>query len=66
MLGKLWGKIDGYKLKIGGAATMLTGVALWLKDLADGGSFTSLQEGWSYVLAGWAMVSAKSAIAKVG
>ena len=65
MLGKLWSKLDGYKLKIGGAASILTGLAIWLKDLSDGGSFTTLQEGWTYVLSGWGMIAAKSAIEKV-
>ena len=64
MFGKLWKKLDGYKMKIGGAATILTGVAYILKDFSDGGQFTPL-EGWNFILAGWAMIAAKSAIEKV-
>lgn len=63
MIAKLWDKLDGYKLYVGGAASILTGVAMILKDLSDGGDF-SFKSGWDYILAGWAMIGTKSAIAK--
>lgn len=63
MLGKLWAKLDGYKMRIGGLASILTGAAMIAKDFSDGGTFTPI-EGWNYILAGWALISAKSAIQK--
>lgn len=65
MFGSLWEKLDGYKLKIGGSASILTGVALILKDFSDGGTFNPT-EGWKLILAGWAMIATKSAIEKIG
>lgn len=63
MFGSLWAKLDGYKMKLGGVALILTGLGLIAKDLSDGGTFTPL-EGWKLVMAGWAMIATKSAIEK--
>lgn len=56
--------IDGYKSKIGGAIMILIGIAelVGIDVIGDVTQATAL----SYIMGGWALISVKSAIDKIG
>lgn len=61
-MNKIWDWMQGKKLYIGGVATILSGVAKIILSYQGDKGFDS--EGWNLILAGWAMIGAKSALTK--
>lgn len=62
MFTKLWDFLQGKKAYVGGVATILTGVGRIGLGYYNSTGFDS--EGWNLILAGWAMIAAKSALTK--
>lgn len=62
MFSKLWAWLDGKKMNIGGIATILTGLGKIGFGYSNNKGFD--MEGWQMILAGWALIAGKSAIAK--
>lgn len=62
MFDKLWAVLDGKKAYIGGVAFILTGLGQIGVNYYNGQGFS--QDGWKEIMAGWAIIAAKSAVAK--
>lgn len=63
MFSNLWMWLDGKKAYIGGVATILTGLGQIGLSYYSNQGFSL--EGWHTILAGWALIAGKSALAKI-
>lgn len=62
MFDKIWTSLDGKKAYVGGVAFMLAGLGQIGLAYYNGQGFS--QDGLKEILAGWALISAKSAVQK--